>query len=399
MKILLLALTLTTHAMATRFESPGAVAHDAQLSDRRLLTSSQSSATIETEIRNQLRYLVGQTFGNGSPALEHSLQIQLRGSRLLANGRREVRYAAKFLVAWEKASPPTQLSAVFPSGGDSSSLSRFDNAYKGKCGDPDSPLWYGLWFTQSGSCPLSSPTAPRYAVRLSLSLSLSASNSQGKSPEYEKIWEDGKLVVTFVAGNQDSRRGTQGEDLVVRLKQFLGEPGTYQKTSHGAYVTHVAEYDSEYGKVRVQAIDVVRGNLQQMDSGFRSLVAQYSKDSDLVSYNGHSGLGANIRAFTAMTRFTPGRYYLYWINACKPFAHLDSALFEGARQANPGAAASKYLDVMSVVNIGDFSSGGDVYQLVHGLLAKRNFHGLLYWLTSGEPSVLGEEDNAYPGPF
>lgn len=388
-------------ALATRFDSPENVALEATLADGKLLTSASDAATLQTEIRAQLKYLIGHLFSVGSPALGHSLSLQLRSTAPIADGRKEVRYAAKFLIAWEKTvgSPaaPAVLTVALPAGGDSSALRKFDGAYSGKCGESGSPLWYSMPNAKSASCPLSRPSAPAYAAKFSFALAPSPSNSQGKSPEYEKIWEDGKLVVTWVVGNSGSRG--QAEELVERMKLAYGSPTDLQTTSHGSYSEVTAGFDTPAGPLRIQALDIVSGNIQQMGAEFRTKLARYSEESDLVAYNGHSDYGANLRKFTALASFLPKRYYLFWINACKPFAHLDDTLWRSARQANPGVPASKYLDVMSVVNIGEFSSGSDISQLIQGLVVKRDFRGLLTWLTTGGPAVLGDEDNYWPSPF
>lgn len=398
MKHLFWALLVCASVQGARFDSPDNVALDATISDGRLVTSSSSAAAIQSEIRAQLKYLVGHLFSVGAPALGHSLSVAIQ-SVLSGTGRKDVRYTAKFLVAWEKTRAfPSSLSLALPASGDGGSLSRFDKAYQAKCGDPASPLWYGLWFAAEARCPLSRTPPPKDAVRVTLTLTSSPLNSPGKYPEYEKIWEDGKLVVTFIGGNQDMR-SAQADELIGHLKRLYGEPAKYQKTPHGSYVVHDAEFAPPEGKIEVHAFDVLSGNVQQVDANFRSLVQRYSRDSDLVAYNGHSSLGANIRAFTAMTTFKPKHYYVYWINACKPFAHLDDAIFQGVRQANPGVAPSKYLDVMAVVNLGDFGLGTDLYQLIQGMLAKRTFVGLLYGLSAGNPAVFGDEDNRWPQPF
>ncbi len=404
MKAVVLSLLIalgTARAEGGRFDSPENTALDVSLIDGRIASASSDPATVKNEIRAQLKYLIAHWFSLGSPALGHSLEIQLR-SALSRNGlRKEVRYSAKFLMAWEKttlsAPPPTSVSLSLPAGGDSSSIRKFDGAYSGKCGESGSPLWYSMPNATASGCPLSKPSAPAYAVRLKFDLAPSPANSQGKFPEYDKVWEDGKFVVTWVVGNTGSRG--QPDELVLRLEQMYGKAQGLQTSDHGAYAEVTGEFDTPSGKLRIQALDIQSGNIQSMDSGFKTKLARFSERSDLVAYNGHSDLGANIRKFTSLVSFLPGRYYLVWINACKPFAHLDETLWNSIRQANPGAAATKYLDVMSVVNIGEFSSGTDVSALVQGLVVKRDFRGLLYWLTTGGPAVLGDEDNAWPNPF
>ena len=74
---------------------------------------------------------------------------------------------------------------------------------------------------------------------------------------------------------------------------------------------------------------------------------EWTQSADFVSYNGHSGLGANIRALARLGTFVEGQYQLYFINGCDTFAYIDSALADAHATVNPGFAGTKFFDLIT----------------------------------------------------
>jgi hypothetical protein len=138
-----------------------------------------------------------------------------------------------------------------------------------------------------------------------------------------------------------------------------------------------------------------RENVQALDEAFANRFHEFLKDSDLVAYNGHAGLGKNVQAFTKLAAFAPHHYYLYWINACKPFAYLDDALFNAISVADPGEPVSRYLNIMTATGVGTFAGGRDLFSIIQSLVGQKDtFRELLSRLRvgSGDPAVVGESE-------
>ena len=381
------------------FDSRSMIAVDATLADGKMVTSTAEPVLVEAQIRLQLRYLVGVLFDDASPALNHSLKTTVKEIKERGDGLKEISYQAQFLLAWNRRGANVKgFSGVVPLRADDKGLNAFDEKYISRCGGKP-PLWY-YYRPGSSFCPVAGRRMPEDVVRLDFTLKQSPLNTSGKSPEYEKIFEDGLLSVLYVSGNTDSEDGPS-DYLERALSSTFGNPVKSDTQTFENYQVKNLEYESRKGKVHVQGMDILRGNIQTVDTKFKELFGSKIASADLVGYNGHAGLGANIAAFTKLAAFTPKRYYLYWLNACKPFFHLDPTLFNATKMANPTAPHTKYLDVMSIAHVGGFSFGRDMVSIVLSLAAKKaTFREILHdGIAPGNPVVMGEEDNRWPEKF
>ena len=127
-----------------------------------------------------------------------------------------------------------------------------------------------------------------------------------------------------------------------------------------------------------------------------------TKRSDLVSYSGHSGLGANIRALTRMGSFLPGQYQIFFVNGCDTFAYVENSLRDAHAAANPGFGPSKYFDMItnSMPSYFHMNAYGNL-TLIKSLLGRQlNYRQILGQIDSSQmPVVTGEEDNLWPNAF
>jgi hypothetical protein len=374
---------------STRYDSHGTLAVDASIQDGMLFTTSSSSSKWHSEIRAQLQFIIGQFNESNTPGLWHSLDLDFRGVTR-ANNRNIVHYDARFLLAWDRpgSNVPASVEIILPVVGRYSDIEQFSQKYGAQCGNGD-PLWYHFHPDFSG-CPLSQNSLPEDAQRVVLHLSVSTNNTSNKSPEYQRIWEDGKLVSTHVRGNADSRPDIIVHDLV----RSLGSNYKVTFRQNRDYQTTISENETASGKVILRTMQLITGNIQDPGAAFIDEFSSYLPDSDVIGYNGHAGLGMNIRAFTKLIRFEPNRYYLVWLNACIPFAYFDRALFSAQKNANPGSPWTKNLDILTVTRIGWFSEGSDMQNLISVLVArKKKYRDFLDSLAGGAPAVLGEQDN------
>ena len=72
--------------------------------------------------------------------------------------------------------------------------------------------------------------------------------------------------------------------------------------------------------------------------------------ADLVLYNGHAGLGTNIRTLSQKGSFAPGKYVVWAVNGCDTFAYLDRTLAARRATLNPDdPSGTRYMDQVSNV--------------------------------------------------
>ena len=70
------------------------------------------------------------------------------------------------------------------------------------------------------------------------------------------------------------------------------------------------------------------------DDDFWTRYASLTPTADYIVYNGHSGLGRNVRRLAREGAWQTGQYAIVFMNGCDTYAYIDAALAE-AREINP----------------------------------------------------------------
>src|SRR6185503_6420047 len=92
--------------------------------------------------------------------------------------------------------------------------------------------------------------------------------------------------------------------------------------------------------------DNVRVGLSQ--TAFRTRYENLSTRADYIVYNGHAGLGANVRAMASAGKWVQGQYVIIQLNGCDTFAYVDDALNRAHMLVNPDDTTGyKYLDLVN----------------------------------------------------
>jgi hypothetical protein len=133
--------------------------------------------------------------------------------------------------------------------------------------------------------------------------------------------------------------------------------------------------------------------------------ASLSTSADLIIYNGHAGLGANIRVLAQKGTFAAGKYLLFFMNAPDSFAYVDGSLAQRRAVLNPDdPGGTKYMDMVTNAMPVYFASMPSAsLALVHGLMdpaAPLTYDEMLSRVDGNQVAlVTGEEDNTYtPAP-
>ncbi|MCA9602773.1 MAG: hypothetical protein KC417_12140, partial [Myxococcales bacterium] len=238
-------------------------------------------------------------------------------------------------------------------------------------------------------------------------------NTTGRYPEYHKIWEDNELRVVAIYGKNRVGAKTAADEgietyngFVERMRDRFGDrivESTPAKIPErpGASTPDV-EFTADLGdgrRVFVAAL-LVDEVATEPDSFFERY-GELSKRADLILYNGHSGLGANIQALAWNGEWVEGQYAIVYMNGCDTYAYVDSALWDAHAEINADdPEGTKYLDILMNVLPAPFGSDVDpTPRLLEVLLNRANpksydqiFRGLLR-----EPVVIvsGEQDNEF----
>jgi len=193
-------------------------------------------------------------------------------------------------------------------------------------------------------------------------LSPSPVQTTGKFPEYDKVWEDNKLEVVAIFGKNVDGATDNSDDGIAAFNRFVGamktELANRNLTTMPANVSStpgVSAPDIEFnatlpgGKlIHVVALltDNVRVGLSQ--TAFRTRYENLSTRADYIVYNGHAGLGANVRAMASAGKWVQGQYVIVQLNGCDTFAYVDDALNRSHMLVNPDDTTGyKYIDLVN----------------------------------------------------
>ncbi len=321
-----------------------------------------SSWSPEQTVKDQLLYTIGQL--NGKNSVGRLDKVQLTNVvKTTEGGLTKITYHAKMPVSWgSKTNLPSTLKLTFPADMSYGKLDAFATAYGHKCVDwgahdvDSGSMWY-YFRPEASGCTF----AAADVFKTTASMSVSPVNTTGKFPEYNKVWEDNSLKMVAIFGKYEDG-ATSGDAGIDGWNQFIAamkrELGAYSlttvpatiPTSPGVTVTDV-EFratlaDGKTVQVNAMLTDNVRTALGQ--TAFRTKYEALSTRADFIVYNGHAGLGANVRALARAGRWTAGQYLIMFENGCDTYAYVDGSILEAHKAVNPDdATGTKYVDVIN----------------------------------------------------
>ena len=374
--------------------------------DGQLVTSTAANPT--GQIRAQLLYTVGHL--NAEPGVSRLDKLNLSNvtTTALGGGLYRIGYHVKLPVAWgSKTNLPTSYTFTLPRRLDAAGQAAFLGKYVATCQEQEGyqisvdNYWYHYRPHWPG-CTLDAADV----LTVTASAQVSTLNTVGKTPEYQKIWEDGMLTVVAVFGKYT--KGATGTDdagiaaynaFAAALQRELGTWPAGVPTAPGAAFPDVTV---RAGNVIVTLL--LTDELQSAPLAFQKRFAEVSTNADLILYSGHAGLGGNVRAMAGLGQFFPGKYQILFLDGCDTFAYADDTWARRRALLNADdASGTKYLDTITNAMPAFFNSMPDASMaLVHALRHPETpatypqiFHGV-------NPDhvvvVNGEEDNAFrPG--
>ncbi len=329
--------------------------------DGELLTDSSWNA--DQTVKDQLLYTIGQL--NGKNSVGRLDKVVLTNVKSAASGSKtKITYHAKMPVSWgDKRNPPTSVDLVFPRDMSYSEIEKFATDYGHSCVDfgahdvDSGSMWYYYRPLRSG-CSM----AAERVFKVRASASLSPINTTGMFPEYDKVWEDGALNVVAIFGKYEDNATTSSDAGIAAYNAFVASMKTelsrYTVTSTPATVPSspgVNATDIEWNatlpggkKIRVNALltDNVRTALGT--TAFRTRYENLSTRADFIVYNGHAGLGANVRALSRSGKWVAGQYLIMFENGCDTYAYVDGSILTAHAAVNPDdPAGTKYVDIVT----------------------------------------------------
>jgi hypothetical protein len=382
-----------------------------------LLTDSSWNDT--QTIQDQLLYTVGQLNEfNSVGRIDKAVITDIVKTQV--GGKTQITYKATLPVAWGKRTAiPTSHELQLPLDISSAGQTKFAEKYAQTCidrgaHDVDAGSMFYYYRPKARGCTL----AAEDVVRPVASISPSANASTGKFPEYHKVWEDGRLEVVAIFGKYEDGATTGSDAGIAAYNQFVAT----MKTELGArsLVTTPASVPTNPGvntpdiefnatlpdgkKIRVVALltDNVLTGLSQ--PAFRKRYEDNTGKADFIVYNGHAGLGANVRALAQRGKWVAGQYVVVYMNGCDTFAYVDDALFNAHKAVNPDDTTGyKYIDIVNNAMPAFFHSmTGATMSMFRGLLSYEQpmtYEQIFRTIDSSQVVLVsGEQDNTFtPG--
>ena len=405
-----------------KFDSAHSIALDATIPAGKIIATTTVDTRLERQINEQLMYTIGQLNGlNGGPDMNR-LQVSIGEKVELRDGTYEVSYAAKLFVSWRRDRRiPSTYTFLVPERGDYRGLQNFYERYgsdedSGKrCLDwgahdvTQGIFWY-YYRPEKRACALAGGVRD-HAVEIVADLAVSDRNTEGKYPEYSKVWEDGILVATAIFGKNEHGVTSPSDAGIAAYRQMYNDlirtygwpalnslPNGEEPSATNDVVELVFNTAAGPLDVHLYLVDGIR-------SVDREFIEQYNartEISDFVSYSGHSGLGANIRALANMGSFVTGQYQIFLVNGCDTFAYVDNSLKDAHQAVNPDYDGDKFFEIITNAMPSYFHSNSrSNMAVIQGLVGQfQTYREILAGFDRAQrAAVTGEADNRWPLPF
>jgi len=369
-------------------------------------------------IYDQLYYTVGSLNARRSVGRFVRLELSNVVSTPLPDGRSRVGYHAHLPVAWgELTQAPVTFAFTLPRSAANGDLDTFTAKYGTTCVDAaahDINRW-SMWYYYRPSevaCALD----PADVITLTATVAPSPEVTTGKYPEYGQVWADDVLEVVAIFGKNDETATLNSDDgiqeynaLVRLLKQELAPfgltsspPGVSNTPGAGTPEVVLQARLADGKSVKITLLLVSK--LETEGAAFESRFEELTPTADAILYNGHAGLGANVRSLLGRGAYVPGKYLLLLVNGCDTFAYTDRTLVDRRALLNPDdPEGRRYLDVVTNAMPSYFSAlATDSLAVVRALLSvarPKTFDQILASFDADQVAVVtGEEDNEFvPG--
>jgi hypothetical protein len=370
-------------------------------------------------VQDQLLYTVGQLNGHRSVGRLDRLEVKNVNATMdpLSPGKCKITYEARLPVAWGKKNAiPTKLELILPRDISYEAAEAFARNYGLTCVDIGAhDVTSGSMFYYFRPLARGCNLAEADIVRTEATVSVSPVNTTGKYPEYDKVWEDNALKVVAIFGKYEDG-ATANDAGITAYNNFVAavsrELAPFSPTTVPASVTAnpgVAVPDISFtaslpGGRSVEVVALMVDNVREAGPAFDARYEALSTHADLIVYNGHAGLGANVRALARKGRWVAGQYVVVFMNGCDTYTYIDTALYEAHANVNPDdPEGTRYVDIVTNAMPSFFSSmSAATMAMFRGLLAHdepRTYEQIFAQIDSAEVVIVtGEHDNTFvPG--
>ncbi len=365
----------------------------------------------KSAVSDQMLFTIGQLNGEGGVARLD--KIALSNVKTAAVGAKtKITYHAKLPVSWPKGkTAPRSYTLLLPRDVTWEGQGAFFEKHAPKCTDPwahdnETGIYWYYYRPRTAGCDVADDV-----VQMRAKVRVSPENSTRKYPEYDKIWQDGALKAVVIFGKVEDGATTDADRGIWSYNLFVS---TMKKELPNAKTTPADVGDAPgiakpqttidadvpgVGKVSITAFLV--DNVREGGPAFEAKYNALSTDADLIVYNGHAGLGQNVRKLATMGKFKSGQYQIFYMNGCDTFAYVDGSMAQTRARLNPDdPTGTKYMEILTNSMPPNWDSLPlNTMTLIRALTDKAHpktyTDVLASFDQSGLVTVTGEEDNKY----
>jgi hypothetical protein len=325
-----------------------------------------------------------------------------------------VRYHAKLPVSIAKTSKVARsYTLILPRRADYAGQQAFFTKYSAtECTDRyahdnETGIYWYYYRPEQAGCTLAADDV----VKARATVRISPENTKNTYPEYDKVWSDDVLEVVSIFGKvedgatTDADRGVWSHGHFVstmrhELPNAVVTPATTPESPGVANPDVTIESTLPNGK-KLKITSFLVDNVREGGAAFEQRYNELSGDADVIVYNGHAGLGQNVRALAHMGTFKPGKYQIVYMNGCDTFAYVDGTLAQTRARLNPSdPTGTKFMEILTNSMPPNWDSlPNNTISLVQDLLkedAPVKYTDLLsHFDQSGFVTVTGDEDNTF----
>jgi hypothetical protein len=437
-----------------RYASGYSVGLDALIDDGEMLTTTSDQSKWGEEVMEQVRYLTGlfHEIDGGIDLLNSKLTVDTKSSAATpdANGLYRVRYKLEMLISypsnsevarrliahWQNSTFSETFSAPIPIRGDYDGRLRFTLAHRELChmenhgsDMPPEKFWF-YYRSKTEGCHID----PTLAKTVQIKLRYSPRNTYDRTPDYEKILADRKLIATLLftdigdsVGGEPAVCGadcgkdwndkaladllrTTGKKLTTWYGKPTvladgvaddnlaggGDPNTASRQINMRWNWSQDGASIEFRIFRFGSVSAVEyGSSQDARS---KAINEAMRDSDIISFNGHSSYGANLdHVIHNLGDLERGHSYIYVLNGCSSFDRVGPQLEKRFLTLNPGAADAKaFFDVLANATPGYANFSAQINgKLIEGLVQRQPYREILAAMPKAiqQVVIVGEETN------
>lgn len=385
-------------------------------SNQATLLDFEFDATLTTDfsfndkqtIQSQLLYTIGDLNFDNSVGRLDALELSNVKKTATAAGGVQISYHAKLPVAWgSKTNLPTSYVLQLPTDISEAGQQKLMDAHQHACVDPEAhdlevgSLWY-YYRPQNAGCNIADAEAPRITAKVSVS----KLNTTAKYPEFQKVWEDNRLEAVAIFGKYEATggqfdAGVQGfNGFIAKMQSTLGASAKVTKRAENDVTVEATLPDGKAVKVTALLVDAITSVWDGFDARYESL----TESADMIAYNGHAGLGQNVRALAKKGRWAKQKYQIFFMNGCDSFAYVDGSLAQTRATINgDDPTGTKYMEFITNAMPSFFKSMPQASTaVISGLLDyahPKTYEDMFKGIDRAEVVlVTGEEDNVFqPG--